>query len=142
MEARMYKHNERVNIVSVIAETIMTILFGGIAFVAPVSGSLLGALFLGSLTALCGWALWEDLKKGVRKPNTWERFSAWMFIRPILVGVAGFLAFNAVMQLVPPLTDENRGMGVLILLLGLGLWIAALVYTLWHVQGRDESDAT
>lgn len=135
------KSKERVSILGVIAEILMTILFGGIALVALVSGSLLAALFLGGLAALCGWALWGDLKAGVRKPNAWERFSAWMLIRPILVGGVGFMVFAGVMRVAPPLTDENRGIGVLLLLLGMGVWIAALVYTLWQVQGRLESDA-
>lgn len=100
-----------------------------------------GLLFIGLAVVLL-WSLLPLLHNGVRAPTQWERVRAWMNLRPILIGVLGFALVAAIAtygpRMMPILTQEMK----IALTAAILIWVAALGYTIFRAQRRQEDDST
>jgi hypothetical protein len=132
-------NSEKVNVLDIVLFIILIALFGVPALMTLLAGEVLGSLFLGGITLICGWLMVEDLRKGVRAPTRYEWFKAWMTVRPVVVCVVGIGAILAIVS--PPMNPLEREAAVPLLLLVVLIWVAALIFTLWRAPHRRESDA-
>src|SRR5690349_10016456 len=124
--------HEKTNILDVIFMFGCVVLFGGLAVAAWVKGESVGGLVTTVLALLMLFALYGDLKNGVRAPTRYEWFKTWMNVRPfvVLVGGLGLMGLGAVVVL--PLTQAwPQPMKAAIVLLPVLIWAGAIIYTIW-----------
>lgn len=71
----------------------LTVLFTWLAVLGLAGGRNPQHMVTTGFAALLGVLTINDLRSGVRPPNPWERFRAWMSLRPVLIGTAGIALF-------------------------------------------------
>ncbi len=132
--------DDRTNILILIATLARTLFFAGLAALGLASGSLPMSIVFGGLTLVPLWSLRSDLKHGVRPPNRWEWFKAWMRVRPVLIGVVGVAAFMGLLTYGVEIPVSTRQAAAPILA-GLTLvWAGLIFYTISRARGRRETD--
>jgi hypothetical protein len=133
---------DKTNILDVLLFTVLTIGFAVIALFNWRGGEVIGGLVLTGLMLLCGAATVDGLQRGVRPPTSWERFKAWMVLRPVLIGGVGivvFLQLPADLGSALPALPHDTAAGLLVI--GLLVWAISIGYTLWRAPHRFEADA-
>ncbi len=134
--------NEKTNILDVIFMFCCVILFGGLAVAAWVKGVTVGGLVTTVLALLMLFALYGDLKNGVRAPTPYEWFKTWMTVRPFVILVAGLgLMWLGAVTVLPLTQNLPESIKLLIVLVPLLVWVVMVGYTLWQAPQRHEADA-
>lgn len=114
--------------------------------VEAVIGWTTGAVAQGVITTLLavviGAALVMELRQGVRSLLPFERFRAWMSLRPIIIVFGGLGLMALAVQVVFPATiDWPQPMKVVLVIVPLLIWGVSVVYTLVRAPRRREPDS-
>lgn len=135
----MNSDRDKTSILDVLAMMLLIVFFAGISTFSLVNGGLMPGLLFGALALLVTWLLIRDLRWGVRAPNRWEWFKAWMNVQPVIIGGVGMALLAAVVTYGPPKLTEEMKIG---LTGGILVWVIVLAITIWRSQRpRFEGDA-
>lgn len=133
---------DKTNVLDILLMCFMLLLFGGLATAGWLTGSLPQALITTGIALLILYALVGALRKGVRPPDPYERFKAWMSLRPLLIGVAGIgLLLIATQTIFPATRDAPQEAKAGLLIIPVLIWVVAIFYTIWRAPRRYETDA-
>jgi hypothetical protein len=137
----MNRDRDKASILDVLAMLVIIVFFAGSSAAGLTSSVNIGSLLLGGLALLITWFLIKDLRRGVRPPTRWEWFKAWMIVRPVLIGAAGFAFFMSFLNYDrSTFLMDNDTFGMIMVGIAL-IWGVLIFYTIWRAPHRRESDA-
>ena len=124
----------KISILSLVGSLLFIIILGFLAVLNINTGHGVAGIVCGGIMALMVYMLASDCRGGIRRPNTWEWFKAWMCVRPVLVGalaagmlLVGVQLFSTPIGNVPPNPSANSAVMAVLVVLSL-LLLGLMMY--------------